>query len=130
MEVTDWDDMPDAHFGRKLKSIAKSLSKLPEPSDYIVQRLMITFEQLSSMVIGLAAVVRILESEGQKLPEATTFVYDNLTQLRRVPLLEVTDWDDMPDAHFGLSKNVDFNKELEKWIRSGRARQTDDMLCA
>ncbi|VDO40998.1 unnamed protein product [Heligmosomoides polygyrus] len=100
------DVRPDVEEG---KTIAQTLSSVQQPSDLIVRQLMNVIADQSNMIVGLTAavdscMVRLTRIETEladarssvvkkcqeaKLPEDTCLSFENLTQVWRIPQLDV-----------------------------------------
>ncbi|VDP05131.1 unnamed protein product [Heligmosomoides polygyrus] len=65
------------------------------------------------------------KSKELTLPESIFLAYDNVTQVWRVPQLDVSEMKDIPNACF---KSCDLNRVLELWIRNGRIKQDDHIV--
>ncbi|VDO88078.1 unnamed protein product [Heligmosomoides polygyrus] len=97
----------------------------------------------SNMIVGLTAAVdscmgRLTRIETEladarssvvkkcqeaKLPEDTCLSFENLTQVWRIPQLDVLE--EWPDLSNALFKSVDLNRKMEKWIRTNRGKPGD-----
>ncbi|VDO33731.1 unnamed protein product, partial [Heligmosomoides polygyrus] len=93
------------------KSVARMLATVPEPSDSIVRQLLSIVEQQQSTIMGLTTVLdsclagmqqleqqqadcTVTKSKELTLPEPTFLAYDNVTQVWRVPQLDVSEMED------------------------------------
>ncbi|VDP28111.1 unnamed protein product [Heligmosomoides polygyrus] len=115
------DATPDVEEGR---TIAQTLSSVQQPSDLILRPLMNVIADQSNMIVGLTAAVKVIsyclyllaepqtkifrwsgrflhEMPEAKLPEDTCLAFENLTQVWRIPHLEVQEeWPDISNALF------------------------------
>ncbi|VDP46874.1 unnamed protein product [Heligmosomoides polygyrus] len=121
------DVRPDVEEG---KTIAQTLSSVQQPSDLIVRQLMNVITDHSNMIVGFTAavdscMVRLTRIETEladarssvvkkcqeaKLPEDTCLSFENLTQVWRIPQLDVLEeWPDLSNALFkGLHERKEF----------------------